>query len=192
MSTATAASASPAPITIAYISSLTGTAASQDGSSPAGFEARIALQNAFGGVNGHMLVPLVIDDQTNPSLVVTAVQSADSKAFGIVSQSPIMYFAAKYAQEAGVPVTGSYDDGPEWGEKPNTNMFASDEGSLNPKYPVNTLLGNFIKRTAARIWARTDTASLRPPVGPPSRRPTPSSTPAARSGCWTPPSPSAA
>ena len=86
LSTATGASASPAPITIAYISSLTGTAASQDGSSPAGFEARIALQNAFGGVNGHMLVPLVIDDQTNPSLVVTAVQSADSKAFGIVSQ----------------------------------------------------------------------------------------------------------
>ncbi|MGD0311310.1 MAG: ABC transporter substrate-binding protein [Acidimicrobiales bacterium] len=146
LSTATGASASPAPITIAYISSLTGTAASQDGSSPAGFEARIALQNAFGGVNGHMLVPLVIDDQTNPSLVVTAVQSADSKAFGIVSQSPIMYFAAKYAQEAGVPVTGSYDDGPEWGEKPNTNMFASDEGSLNPKYPVNTLLGDFIKQ----------------------------------------------
>jgi ABC-type branched-subunit amino acid transport system substrate-binding protein len=143
--TATSASASPAPITIAYISSLTGTAASQDGSSPAGFEARIALQNAFGGVNGHMLVPLVIDDQTNPSLVVTAVQNADSKAFGIVSQSPIMYFASKYAQQAGVPVTGSYDDGPEWGEKPNTNMFASDEGSVNPKYPVNTLLGNFIK-----------------------------------------------
>ena len=143
--TATSASASPAPITIAYVSSLTGQAASQDGSSPAGFEARIALQNAFGGVNGHLLVPLVIDDQTNPSLVVTAVQNADSKAFGIVSQSPIMYFASKYPQQAGVPVTGSYDDGPEWGKKPNTNMFASDEGSVNPKYPVNTLLGNFIK-----------------------------------------------
>jgi branched-chain amino acid transport system substrate-binding protein len=144
--TATAASASPAPITIAYITDLTGQGASENSTSPTGFEARIALQNAFGGVNGHMLVPLVIDDQTSPTAVVTAVQSAASKAFGIVSQSPVMFLAAKYPQEAGVPVTGSYDDGPEWGEKPYTNMFASDEGSVNPKYPVNTLLGNFLKQ----------------------------------------------
>ncbi len=37
-----------------------------------------------------------------------------------------------------MPVTGTYDDGPEWGTQPYTNMFASDEGSVDPKYPVNT------------------------------------------------------
>ncbi len=96
-------------------------------------------------MNGHKLVPLIIDDQTSPTLIATAVQSADSKAFGIVSQSPLFFLAAKYPQQAGVPVTGTYDDGPEWGTKPYTNMFASDNGSVDPKYPVNTLLGNFIK-----------------------------------------------
>jgi branched-chain amino acid transport system substrate-binding protein len=140
------ASAAPAPITIAYISSLTGPGGSQDGSSPAGFTARIALQNAQGGVNGHKIVPLIIDDQTSPSLIATAIQSAISKgAFGIVSQSPIFFIGAKYAQQAGIPVTGSYDDGPEWGQQPYTNMFASDNGSIDPKYPVNTLIGSFIK-----------------------------------------------
>jgi branched-chain amino acid transport system substrate-binding protein len=140
------ASASPAPITIAYISSLTGEGASQDGTSPVAFKARIDLQNAEGGVNGHQLVPLIIDDQTSPTEIATAVQSAISKgALGIVSQSPLFFLAAKYPQQAGVPVTGSYDDGPEWGTQPYTNMFASDTGSVNPKYPVNTFLGDFLK-----------------------------------------------
>ena len=141
----TPAAASPAPITIAYISSLTGPGGAEDADSVSGFDARLALQNAQGGVHGHKLVPLVIDDQTSPSQIAPAVQEADAKAFGIVSQSPLFFLAAKDPNQQGVPVTGSYDDGPEWGTQPYTNMFASDEGSVNPKYPVNTEIGNFLK-----------------------------------------------
>jgi branched-chain amino acid transport system substrate-binding protein len=137
--------ATGSPITIAYISSLTGEGASQDGTSPAGFTARIDLQNAEGGIDGHKLVGDIIDDQTNPAEISTAVQSAVSGAFGIVSQSPLFFLAAKYPQAAGVPVTGSYDDGPEWGTQPYTNMFAADNGSVNPSYPVNTQIGDFLK-----------------------------------------------
>ena len=137
--------ATGSPITIAYISSLTGEGASQDGSSPAGFTARIDEQNAEGGIDGHKLVGDIIDDQTNPAEISTAVQSAVSGAFGIVSQSPLFFLAAKYPQQAGEPVTGSYDDGPEWGTQPYTNMFASDNGSVNPSYPVNTQIGDFLK-----------------------------------------------
>ena len=97
-------------------------------------------------MNGHKIVPLVIDDQTSPTLIVTAVQNAISKgAFGIVSESPLFFEAAKYPQQAGVPVTGTYNDGPEWGQQPYTNMFASDLGSVDPKYPVNTLIAGFLK-----------------------------------------------
>ena len=155
-STATTGSTSPptttgshaatgSPITIAYVTDVTGEAASQNGSSPAGFTARIDLQNAEGGIDGHKLVPEVIDDQTSPTEITTAVQTAVSNAFGIVSQSPLFFLAAKYPQAAGVPVTGSYDDGPEWGTQPYTNMFASDNGSVNPSYPVNTQIGDFLK-----------------------------------------------
>jgi branched-chain amino acid transport system substrate-binding protein len=148
-SSASAAGTSATPITIAYITSVTGEGASEDGTSPGAFKARIALQNAEGGVNGHKIIPLVIDDQTSPSAIATAVQEADSKAFGIVSQSPLLFLAAKYPQQAGVPVTGSYSDGPEWGEQPYTNMFAADVGSLNPKYPVTTLAGSLLKKFGA-------------------------------------------
>jgi branched-chain amino acid transport system substrate-binding protein len=138
--------ASKAPITLAMITSLTGPAGPQFSDSPAGFKARIALQNAQGGVNGHKIIPLVFDDQTSPTADVTAVQDAISKgAFGLVSVSPLFFSAAKYPNQAGVPVTGGSFDGPEWGTQPYTNMFASDTGSVNPKYPVNTAIGDFLK-----------------------------------------------
>jgi branched-chain amino acid transport system substrate-binding protein len=146
------ASATPAPITLALVTSLTGPSAPETASSPAGFLARIDLQNAEGGVDGHRLVPLVLDDQTSTTEVATAVQSALSKgAFGIVSATPLFFLAAKYPQEQGVPVTGSYTDGPEWGEQPYTNMFASDLGSLNPTLPVNTLEGTILKKFGGSV-----------------------------------------
>ena len=103
-------------------------------------------------MNGHKLVPLVIDDQTSPAQIVTAVQSALSKgAFGIVSASPLFFLAAKYPQQQGVPVTGSYTDGPEWGQQPYTNMFSSDLGSVDPSYPVNTLEGKILRQFGGTV-----------------------------------------
>src|ERR1700733_13229922 len=149
----TVGSASPAgasansPIKIALISSLTGEGASQFSDSPIGFKARVALQNSMGGIHGHKIDIMVIDDQTNPSTAPTAVQEAISKGVtGIVSVSPLFFLGAKYAQQAGIPVTGGYFDGPEWGEQPYTNMFSSDAGSLDPKYPVSGLYGILVKK----------------------------------------------
>jgi branched-chain amino acid transport system substrate-binding protein len=146
------AAAAPQAITIALITSLTGAAAPEYSDSPAGFRARIALQNAQGGVNGHKIIPLVINDDTSPTTVVTAVQDAISKgALGIVANSALFFAAAKYPQQQGVPVTGNFSDGPEWGEQPYTNMFASDDGSVNPKYPVNTGAGSFLKQHGGTV-----------------------------------------
>lgn len=144
------AAAAPAPITIALITSETGAAAPQDVGTAGAFEARLDEQNAQGGVDGHKLVPLVIDDQTSPTLISTDVQEAISRgAIGIVSESPVFFLAAKYAQQAGVPVTGDDSDGPEWGEQPYTNMFAAVYGSLDPSYPVNTVYGKILKQYGA-------------------------------------------
>ena len=97
-------------------------------------------------------MPLVIDDQTSPSEIVTGVQSALARgAFGIVSASPLFFLAAKYPQQQGVPVTGSYTDGPEWGQQPYTNMFSSDLGSVDPSYPVNTLEGKILRRFGGTV-----------------------------------------
>jgi len=148
------AGASQAPIKIALVTDLSGPGAPIFSSSASGFEARMDLQNAEGGVNGHKLVPVVVDDQTSPTAVTTAVESAlSSGAVGMVSASGVFFLAAKYPQQAGVPVTGSYTDGPEWGEQPYTNMFASDLGSIDPTYPVNTLEGKILKRYGGTVLA---------------------------------------
>jgi ABC-type branched-subunit amino acid transport system substrate-binding protein len=136
------------------ILSETGLAASQDAGAVQGFEARLDLENSAGGVNGHKLVPLVLDDQTSPSSVATAVQEAISKgAIGIVSNSELFFLADKYPQQAGVPVTGTNTDGPEWGEQPFTNMFSSDFGSVDPKYPASTLQGQVVKLLGGTVAA---------------------------------------
>jgi len=135
-----------APIKIALIASLTGADAAQNGDSAVGFTSRIAAQNAKGGVNGHHIDGIVIDDQTSPSQVVIAVQQAISDGVtGIVSNSPLMFAAAKYAQQAGIPVTGGAFDGTEWGSQPNTNMFPADTENTNPASPWSKSYGDFFK-----------------------------------------------
>jgi branched-chain amino acid transport system substrate-binding protein len=134
------------------ISSLTGQAAPQFQGSQKGFLARIAAQNAEGGVNGHKIIPIVIDDQTSPTLVVTAVQQAIAQGVtGIVSVSPLFFLAAKYAQQAGIPVTGGAFDGSEWGTQPNTNMFPSDTTNTNPAIPVSTTAGVIFKQNGGTV-----------------------------------------
>jgi ABC-type branched-subunit amino acid transport system substrate-binding protein len=147
------AATSAAPYTIIMITSLTGEGGSEFANTPPGFNARIALQNAEGGVNGHKLETQILDDQTSPTQIVTAVQDAMSKnPIGIVSISPLFFLAAKYPNQAGIPVTGGFFDGPEWGTPPyQSNMYAADVGSLNPKYPVNTAIGSFIKEHGGTV-----------------------------------------
>jgi branched-chain amino acid transport system substrate-binding protein len=139
-----------APITIALVTSLTGPGADQFVPGPDAFNARIAAQNAIGGVNGHMIKGIVVDDQTTQP--TEAIQDALSKgAFGIVAESPLFFLGAKIPQQQGVPVTGGSVDGPEWGEQPYTNMFAADTGSVDPTQPASTLPGKFMKEHGGTI-----------------------------------------
>ena len=149
---APAASASGTPLKITYLSSLTGPAATQYVDSQKACTARVDLQNAEGGINGRKIDLSIVDDQTNPSLTTSGVQDAISGgAVGIVANSPLFSLAAKYAQQAGIPVTGNSSDGPEWGEQPYTNMFDAFRGSENPKEPVNSLYGKFLKAHGGTI-----------------------------------------
>jgi ABC-type branched-subunit amino acid transport system substrate-binding protein len=139
------ASAAASPITIALVCSCSGEAGPEYQGVQGTFLARVKEQNALGGVNGHKIKTLIFDDQTNPSLDPTAVQNAVSKhVLGIVAVSALFFAGAKFANQAGIPVTGTSSDGPEWGTPPYTNMFAADTGSLDPKYPVNTEIGKFL------------------------------------------------
>ena len=121
-------------ITIGFVSDLTGAAASSFFDSAGGIQARVALQNSHGGVNGRKIKLVIRDDQTNPINAQDAAASLAGQVFGVVEDSSVTFGAAKTLQQAGVPVTtGNGFDGPEWGQKPYTNMFDA--------YPVITSYG---------------------------------------------------
>lgn len=132
-------------IKIGLVTSMTGASSADFAPAKAGAQARIDLQNKKGGVNGHKLELVTADDQSTSAGAETAVhQLVDrDKVFGLISMSTTLFSATAYLQKQGVPVTGAGFDGPEWGEKPNTNMFSLDP--INPDYPPTTVWGEFFK-----------------------------------------------
>ncbi len=142
---------SASTITIGYIGDFTGVSSSTFADGFGGAEARVDLQNAEGGVNGHKLKLVSVDTQSSPTQTATAVQELISvdHVFGIVEDSAFFFGGAKYAQQAGVPVTGYGIDGPEWNEQPYTNMFDVFPPSIGPINGVTyttTTAANFMKR----------------------------------------------
>ncbi len=143
--TASAPGITASTITLGLIYPATGSASSNyTGIAPAA-QARIAQQNAAGGVHGRQLKLVVLDDQSTPALNATASQQLLSRGvFGVIDESPFVFGGYKVLQQAGVPVTGGGYDGPEWGLQPNTNMFSSS-GPVDPHASQYTTLPDFMK-----------------------------------------------
>jgi branched-chain amino acid transport system substrate-binding protein len=122
------AGASGSPITIGVVADLTGTSASTFADGPAAAQARVDLQNAQGGVNGHPIKLVVVDDESSQTDVVTATQDLVSNkgAFAILADSPWLgeSTAAAYTLKAGVPVVSANPDGQPFTEQPYTNLFS--------------------------------------------------------------------
>ncbi len=121
-----AASAAKAPIVIGMVTDETGAEAATFVNDVDGAQARIDAQNAVGGVDGHKLVLDVEDDQSTVAGNLTASQTLveDKGAFGLIQISSTTYGAASYLHQKGIPVVGFADDGTEWGQQPNSNMFS--------------------------------------------------------------------
>ena len=145
-STASATGVSATTIKIGVQTSLTGDAASGFAGVVKGVEARFGLQNAQGGVDGRKLTLVTRDDQSTESGSQTAAQSlAHAGVFGVIASSAFVIGGYRTYQQAGIPVTGGGFDGPEWEQKPDTNMFAAT--GEYPGYPQYTTVDQFIKET---------------------------------------------
>lgn len=148
------ASAAPAPYKIGFLSSETGAYATALAGSLKGAQARIDLQNAEGGVNGHKLDLISVDDASSPTEIVTAVQNAvQNQGINILATtSYLTSVVAPYLHSQGMPVVGANYDGPEWGQQPNTNMFGN-WGPMNPNDPTYTTYGKYFKMLGAKKLA---------------------------------------
>jgi branched-chain amino acid transport system substrate-binding protein len=68
-----------------------------------------------------------------------------------VANSPLFFLDAKYAQQAGIPVTGNAGDGTEWGQQPYTNMFPSDANNTQTTSPWTPLAGQLFKKYGGTV-----------------------------------------
>jgi branched-chain amino acid transport system substrate-binding protein len=129
-----AASAAKAPIIIALISDQTGGTASSYANDQFGAQAYFDAVNAAGGVDGHKIDLVLGDTQGSASGNLTAAQTMveDKGAYAVIDLSTATFGAATYLQKQGVPVIGAEVDGPEWGQKPNSNMFSVSGTLLTP------------------------------------------------------------
>jgi branched-chain amino acid transport system substrate-binding protein len=133
-------------VSIGLLMPFTGAVADEFGNVKTAFEARIALQNAEGGVYGRKLNVVLGDDQSDPTAVLAAAQNLvqSKNVFALGEESPVMFGAYKYLAQQGVPVVGgSADGGPEW-TPANPNLFAVT-GSAGSSPPAAKAWGTFLK-----------------------------------------------
>jgi branched-chain amino acid transport system substrate-binding protein len=141
-------SSSKSPITIGYISDLTGVAASTFADSPGGVQAVVAQVNAAGGINGHPINLVIKDDASSLAGNLSASQSLvqNDHAVAIIDYSSFAFAGASYLNKAGIPVVGSAFDGPEWATYSNMFTWAAPlESPVLGQLHTYTSLGVFLK-----------------------------------------------
>jgi branched-chain amino acid transport system substrate-binding protein len=137
-------------VTVGLITPLSGPAASTFTSVKTGFDARIALQNAKGGVDGRKIVVVPGDDQGTPtgSLSIAQTLVEQKNVFAVAEESPLDAASAQYLTSNKIPVVGNDDDGGKEWTVPTNSFFASF-GSQSLHLPAPASWGTFLKQQGA-------------------------------------------
>nr|MDT0664757.1 ABC transporter substrate-binding protein [Micromonospora sp. DSM 115978] len=119
-----------------------GTLAGAFNGARAGFDARIGLANANGGVNGRLIEYQWRDDEGDPptNLAMSEELVMQEEVFAILQSSTVASGSAQYLDDNGVPVIGLAVE-PEWSD--HNNMFAFSY-SFTEGESVDTF-GNFLR-----------------------------------------------
>ncbi len=112
----------------------------------AGAQARIAAQNAAGGVNGRQLSVDVGDDGGDTTMnLATARRLVESDGvFGIIEFPPSGQGSGAYLEQQGIPVVGWETSGDPWALRKNFFAYAGS-GALDPEKTPTTTNAEFLK-----------------------------------------------
>ncbi len=142
--------ASKAPIKIGLIASYTGALAGARENAPQAIVARIDWQNAHGGIDGRKIELIREDDQSSPTVNLSAAKSLSSQGIvAMVESASLDTGGAPYLQSQDIAV-GDSSQGPEVGEYRN---FFGASGSLSSTYPSISVWGQFLKSQGATNFA---------------------------------------
>jgi branched-chain amino acid transport system substrate-binding protein len=118
-------------IKLGYLYPGTGVAASISSKGIKGFQARIARQNANGGVNGRKIEFEAVDDQSSGQNLTAAQDLVQNKhVFAVVNQSPFAFLSYRWLLENGVPMIGAGTDGTYYSQKGNEDVLTMNGNAL--------------------------------------------------------------
>jgi len=112
-------------ITLGYISSETGVAASASEGSATGCKARVGAENAKGGVNGRKIDLEAIDDHSATNLTSAKDLVQNRNSFIVINDSAFAFTTYRYLRDAGVPMLGGGFDGSYYYDKGNENIISA-------------------------------------------------------------------
>jgi branched-chain amino acid transport system substrate-binding protein len=111
-------------ITMGYIYSGTGVAASTSSNGGKACQARVDRQNAQGGVKGRKIKLVAIDDKSGAGNLTAAQDLVNNQdAFVVVDDSAFAFLAYRFLLEQGVPMVGGGYDGDYYGRPGNETIF---------------------------------------------------------------------
>jgi branched-chain amino acid transport system substrate-binding protein len=107
-------------------------------------KAYVNYVNNMGGINGAKLSYVVADSMTTPAGALAGAEKLveQDHVFAIVSVALMTFAAEPYLLKHGVPVVGTGQDGPEWNDPTNTNMFTTAPADYTKIYST---AGQFFK-----------------------------------------------
>jgi ABC-type branched-subunit amino acid transport system substrate-binding protein len=118
-------------IKIGFIYPATGVAASISATGHTAFEARIARQNASGGVNGRKIEVVSRDDTSSGANLTQAQDLVENEhVFAIVNESPFAFLAYRWLLDHNVPMIGNGADGTYYQQKGNEDILSSAGNGL--------------------------------------------------------------
>jgi branched-chain amino acid transport system substrate-binding protein len=123
--TSNAPGVSDKSVTLGYISSETGVAASASEGSARGCTARVDAENAKGGVNGRKIDLEAIDDKSANNLTAAQDLVQNRNAFIVINDSAFAFLTYRYLNDQGVPMLGGGFDGSYYYEKGNENIISA-------------------------------------------------------------------
>jgi branched-chain amino acid transport system substrate-binding protein len=134
-------------ITVGVMADLTGPYSSDFATTEKGVKARIDLQNAQGGLNGHQLKYVMADTTSTVAGTLSAAQTLvqNDNAFAVLGDNADGSGAVNFLHQQNVPYLAEASSAPQFGDAAYTNMF-SVTGSYNPHYAVATTYGDFFRK----------------------------------------------
>ena len=123
--TGTAPGVTAKDITLGYISSQTGVASPTHKNAHKACQARVAAQNAKGGVNGRKINVEAIDDASSGANLTAAQDLVQNrKVFAVIDNSAFAFLAWRFLKDQGVPMIGGGFDGSYYYNKGNENIIS--------------------------------------------------------------------